>query len=45
MVQDKKGNQDSLAGIQEPRVILEQLSTQFNLWFTGTNAKRKTCAE
>ena len=43
MVQDKKGNQNSLGGIQEPRMVREQFSTEFNLWFAGANAERKTC--
>jgi len=43
MVQDKKENQNLLGDIQEPRMICEQFSTEFNLRFTGANAERKTC--
>ena len=31
MVQDKKENQNLLGDIQEPRMICEQFSTEFNL--------------
>lgn len=41
MVQDKKGNQNSFGGIQEPRMVQEQFSTKFNYGLQGPMQRGK----